>query len=230
MDARMRMLVFCILLFLAPAGCLLVTDRFVSTIADDFLQDSRWQINRFDRSVEMYPPRAATLRNAAPIRTLKRLGNGNSVAAVVCGSPGGPYARLFDRLAIRCGEWSVLRRARYAALIGVLTAVGTFALVLIARIGVRRYENRKQWAGPWTTLFVSRGIHIVLAIQAATALAGFAILLQTLLRHPVYAYAVLFPWMGLVWVEGRTAARFIQAEKLVVLRPTRRARAMRARA
>ena len=112
MDAHMRLVVFSILLFLAPAGCLLVTDRFVSRIEDDFLQDALWHVNRYDRIVQMYPPRAATLRNAAQIRTLKHLGDGHSVAAAVCGPLDGQFTRLFDRLSIRCGEWSVLRRAR----------------------------------------------------------------------------------------------------------------------
>jgi hypothetical protein len=225
----MRLVLFCILLFLAPAGCLLVTDRFVSRIEDDFLQDSLWHVNRYDRIVQMYPPRAATLRNAAPIRTLKRLGDGHSVAAAVCGPLDSQFTRLFDRLTIRCGDWSVLRRARNTALVGVVVAAITFALVLIARIGVLRYENRKEWAGPWTTWFTLRGIDVVLAIQVTTALAGFAILLQTLLRRPVYAYAALvIPWIGLLWVEIHTAAGFIQAQKLVAFRPKRRTRAMRA--
>jgi hypothetical protein len=225
----MRLVVFSVLLFLAPAGCLLVTDRFVSGIEDDFLQDSAWQVRRYTRIVEMYPPRAATIRNAAQIRQLQQLRDGHSVAAAVCGPRDSSYGRLFERLAIRCQEWSVLRRARYAALLGLLLAVGTLALVLIARIGVRRYENRKEWAGPLTTLFVSRGIHAVLAIQAVVALAGFAILLQTLLSRPAYAYAaVIVPWMGLFWVESRLAGGFIQAQKLVAFRPRRRSRAMRA--
>jgi hypothetical protein len=225
----MRLLLFSILIFLAPAGCLLVTDRFVSGIEDDFLQDSAWQIRRFTRILEMYPPKAATLPNSAQIRRLQQLPDGRSVAAAVCGPMDSPYRRLFDRLTIRCREWSVLRRARYAALFGVLMALGALALVLVARIGVRRYENRKEWAGPWTTWFVSRGIHVVLAIQAAAALAGFGILLQTLLSHPLYAYAAFaVAWIGLLWVEGRTAAGFIQAEKLVALRPRRRARAVHA--
>jgi hypothetical protein len=225
----MRLVMVCILLFMAPAGCLLVTDRFASGIEDDFLQDSLWQVKRYDRVVQMYPPRAATLRNGAQIRTLKSLRDGQSVTAAVCGPLNIQFTHLFDRLAIRCGEWSVLRRARTAALLGVVAAAITFALVLIARIGVLRYQNRKDWAGPWTAWFALRGIDVVLAIQVTTALAGFAILLQTLLRRPVYAYAALvIPWIGLLWVEIHTAAGFIQAQKLVDFRPKRRARAMRA--
>jgi small-conductance mechanosensitive channel len=227
----MRLVAFCLILFLAPAGCLLVTDRFVSRMEDDFYQDSTWQVNRFNRIVEMYPPKASTIKNAAEIRQLKHFGDGHSVAASVCGSLDSPYKRLFERLSIRCGEWNVLRRSRYAALIGVVMAFFTLALVLVARIGVRRYENRKEWAGPWTAWFTLRGIHVVLALQVAAALAGFAILLQTLMARPVYAYAALFiPWLGLFWAERRTAAGFIQAQKLTAFRPKRRARAARARA
>jgi hypothetical protein len=231
MYPHMRLLAFCVILFLAPAGCLLVTDRFVSRIESDFLQDSTWQINRYDRIVEMYPPRAATLRNGAQIRLLKHLTDGHSVTAAVCTSGAGSYSRLFDRLTIRCNEWSVLRRARFAALIGVGVALIAFALVLVSRIGVRRYEHQQDWAGPWTAWFILRGIHVVLAVQVAAALAGFAILLQTLLSRSVYAYAALvIPWIGLFWVERTTAAGFIQAQKVVAFRPRRRARAMRARA
>jgi hypothetical protein len=227
----MRLVIFCIILFMAPAGCLLVTDRFASGIEDDFLQDSRWQINRYNRIVEMYPPKAATIRSAAQIRQLMRFGDGRSVATAVCGSPDGPYRYLFDRLNLRCGKWSALRRARFAALVGVVIAFATLALVLIARIGVRRYENRKEWASAWTAWFTLRGVHVVLAIQVAAALAGFVILLHTLLSHAVYAYAALIvPWIGLFWMESRTAAGFIQAEKLTPNRPRRRARAMHARA
>jgi hypothetical protein len=225
----MRLVVFCVFLFLPTAGCLLVTDRIISRIEDDFFQDSKWQIKRYDRVVQMYPPRAATLKGAAQLRALKELGDGRSVAVAVCEHPDSRYTRLFDRLTIRCSEWSVLRRARNFGLAGVVVAMITLALVLIARVGVRRYENRKEWAGPWTSWFALRGIHTVLAVQVATALAGFAILLQTLLPRPAYAYAALVvPWVGLLWVESRLAAGFIQAQKLVPFRPKRRARAMRA--
>jgi hypothetical protein len=226
----MRLVLFALLLFLAPAGCLLVTDHFVSGIEDDFLQDSRWQVKRFNRIVEMYPPRAATIRSAAQLLRLKQLGDGQSVAMLVCGPLDSPYTRLFDRLSIRCGEWSILRRARKAAIGGVVVALFTFALVLIARIGVQRYENRKEWAGAWTGWFALRGVHVLLGLQTAAALVGFAILLQTFLSRPVYAYAALvIPWMGLFWVESHTGAGFIKAEKLVNFRPRRRNRAMRPR-
>src|SRR5579883_940002 len=222
----MRLVVFCILLFLAPAGCLLVTDRFVSRIEEDFLQDAKWQVNRFNRIVEMYPPKAASIRNAGQLRQLKQFTDGHTVAAAVCGPMDAQYSHLFERLTIRCGEWSVLRRARYAALIGVVAAVFTLGFVLVARIGVRRYENRKEWAGPWTAWFTLRGIHVVIALQVASALAGFGILLQTLVGRPIYAYAALFiPWAGLFWVERRTAAGFIEAQKLTSFRPKRRFRA-----
>jgi hypothetical protein len=227
----MRLVLFAVLMLLAPAGCLLVTDHFVSRIEDDFLQDSLWQVKRYNRIVEMYPPRAATIRNATQLRQLKQLDSGKNVAALVCGPLDGPYRRLFDRLTIRCDEWSILRRARYVAVVGVLIAIFTFALLLVARIGVRRYENRKEWAGPWTTWFALRGIHVVLALQVTAGLAGFAILLRALVSQQWYAYAaLLIPWMGLFWVEGRTAAGFIQADKLVAFRPKRRGRAMRAQA
>jgi hypothetical protein len=226
----MRLVLFALLLFLAPTGCLLVTDHFVSGIEDDFLQDSRWQIKRFNRIVEMYPPRAATIRNAPQLHRLRQLGDGKSVATLVCGPLDSPYSRMFERLSIRCSEWSVLRRARKAAIIGVLVALFTFALVLIARIGVQRYENRKEWAGPWTGWFALRGVHVLLGLQTAAALVGFAILLQTFLARPVYSYAALvLPGIGLFWVESHTAAGFIKAEKLVNFRPRRRNRAMRAR-
>ena len=225
----MRLVLFCLVLFLAPASCLVVTDRFVTRIEDDFFQDAQWHISHYNRIVEMYPPKAATIRNAAQIRELKHLGDSHHIAAGVCGPMDSPYTRLFDRLSIRCGEWSVLRRARYAAVIGVVVAFFTLALVLVARIGVRRYENRKEWAGGWTAWFSARGIHAVLLIQVTTALAGFAVLLRTIVSRPLYAYAALaVPWLALFWIERYTAAGFIQAQKIVGNRPRRRARAMRA--
>lgn len=232
METLMRLVLVCLVLFIAPAGCLLVTDRSVSNIEDGFLQDATWQINRFDRIVEMYPPKARTLRNAAEVQQLKQLGNGHSIAAGVCGSSAAPYRSMFDRLTIRCGEWTVLRRSRNMALIGVMAAVFTLGLILIARIGVRRYENRKEWAGPWTTWFTLRGIHVVLALQVAAALAGFVALLQVVLFRPVYAYAALFlPWAGLLLVESRLVTGFVEADKLVAFRPSRRrSRMARARA
>lgn len=227
----MRLILFCIVLFLAPAGCLVVTDRFVNRIEDDFFQDAQWHITRYDRIVEMYPPKARTIRNAAEIRQLKQLGDPHGIASGVCGPMDSPYKRLFDRLSIRCGEWSVLRRARNAALVGVAIAFCTLALVLVARIGVRGYERNKEWAGSWTAWFSTRGIQAVLLIQVTTALAGFAVLLRTLLSHPLYAYAALvIPWLGLFWIERLTAAGFTQAPKIFGNRPRRRARVMRARA
>ena len=211
----MRLVVICIVLFLAPAGCLLVTDRFVSNIEDGFQQDAAWQIKRFNRIIEMYPPRAATLRNAGAIQQLKRFGDGHQIASAVCGPVDTPYRRLFERLTIRCSEWSVLRRSRYAALIGVLLTVLTLALILIARIAVRRYQDRKQWAGIWTTWFAVRGIYALLAVQVAAALAGFGILLQVLLGKPLYTYAALAaPWLGLFWTERRLVAGFVESHKL----------------
>ncbi len=227
----MRLVLFCLVLFLAPAGCLMVTDRFVNRIEDDFFQDAQWHINRYNRIVEMYPPKARTIRNAPEIRQLKQLGDPHGIATGVCGPMDSPYKRLFDRLSIRCGEWSLLRRARNASLVGVVMAFVTLALVLLARIGVRRYETNKEWAGSWTAWFSARGIQAVLLIQVTTALAGFAVLLQTLLSRPLYAYAALvIPWLGLFWIERLTAARFIQAPKIFGNRTRRRTRMMRARA
>jgi len=226
----MRLVLVCLILFLAPAGCLLVTDQFVNRIEADFLQDSQWQVNRFNRIVEMYPPRAATLPGAAAIQRLRQFADGRQVASAVCGPLDSPYRRFFDRLTIRCGEWSVLVRSRYAALVGVILTVATFALILIARIAVRRYENRKQWAGVWTTWFTARGLTAILAVQVAAALAGFAILLQVLLGRSLYAYAALIlPWIGLVWVENRVVHAFVEPEKLLGFRPRRRSRHPRPR-
>jgi hypothetical protein len=224
----MRLLLVCLALFLAPAACLIATDRFVTGIENDFRQDARWQIQRFDRIVEMYPPRAATLHNAAAIEHLKRYPDGGAVAAAICGPSNSPYTLLFERLSIRCGEWSILGRARSAALLGVGLSFVTLGLVLVARIAVLRYQDRLQWAGPWTTLSTFYGLPVILGLQVTAALAGFAILFRVLVPRPLYAYlGLLIPWLALFWIERRLVNAFVEPRKLVPGRPHRRSRLRR---
>jgi hypothetical protein len=67
------------------------------------------------------------MKAAPAILQLKRMSGGARVAANICATTDSPYHRLFDRLNARCGEWTLYRRARAAALLGSVVA----ALVLM---------------------------------------------------------------------------------------------------
>jgi hypothetical protein len=223
----MRLVMVCIVLFLAPAGCWMVTNRVASGFEDEFLQDATSQITRYNRITEMYPPKALTLHNAAAIRHLRQFSDGRSVAAAVCGPTDSVYSHLFDRLGIRCQQWMLFQRARHMALLGLAAAIFTLGLILMARIAVRR-AGFLQERGGWSAWFASYGINIVLAFQVAAALAAFAILLRVLLQKPLYAYgALVLPWLGLLWVERRAVAAFVEPEKLLPLRAKRNRRKVR---
>jgi hypothetical protein len=202
-------------LLLAPAGCLLVTDRFVAAIEDGFLQDAHTQVQRLDRIVEMYPPRLAHMKNAPRILQLKKLGDGGSVAATVCGPVENPYRPFFERLITRCDQWAMLRKARAAAFIGVLASLAAMALLLMARMSVQAFERTQLAPGSWAMWFSVRGFQLVLLAQVALSLLGFRPLLLPLVGRPLYAGAILaLAWILVFWVEKLAVSAFIQPGKL----------------
>jgi hypothetical protein len=87
--------------------------------------------------------------------------------------------------------------------------------VLIARITVTRYDRRKEWPGNWALWFVMRGIQAVLAVQAAIALAGFGVLLHSVVSHMLLVVAALaLPFAGLYLLERRTVLAFVEPQRL----------------
>jgi hypothetical protein len=211
----MRLVLASIVLFLVPAGCLFVTDRYVGSIEQDFADDANSQITRLDRIAQMNPGRLRTLRNASAILQLKAMGSGGTIARQVCGPLDSPYRRLFDRLMLRCGQFDLMRRARWFAFIAVAGTFAVLALVLMARITVTRYDRRKEWPGNWALWFVMRGIQAVLALQAALALSGFGILLHSVISRTILVVAALaIPFVVLYLLERRTVLAFVEPQRL----------------
>jgi hypothetical protein len=211
----MRLVLACIVLFLVPAGCLLVTDRMVTNIEQDFSDDAASHVARLNRVAQMNPARIRTMRNAAAILVLKELGSGPQVARQVCGPLDSPYRGLFEHLTIRCGQFSLLRRARWGALLSVTGTFVALALILMARITVTRYDRRKEWPGNWALWFVMKGIQVLLALQVMGSLAGFGILLQPVIGRTLLVIAALaIPSVLLYLVERRLVVAFVEPQRL----------------
>jgi hypothetical protein len=216
----MRLLLACLVLFLAPAGALLVTEKYVSTLEDEFLTDSRTQVDRLDGIYRLSPPRVKRMRLAPAITQLRGLSSGGEVANRVCGSPDSPFARLFERLYPRCVEWTLLRRARWSAAIAVGFSALMLALVLMARITVQRYASKEMWPGNWAMWFVMRGITLVLAAQVALSLVGPGIVLQTVTGKTALTLAALtLPFLALTYGERKFVVAFVEPRRLNRFRP-----------
>jgi len=216
----MRLLLACLVLFLAPAGALLVTDKYVSALEDEFLEDAKAQIQRLNDVYELSPPRVKRMRLAPAIMQLRGLSTGKDVANRVCGSLDSPFARLFERLYPRCTQWTLLRRARWAALLSVAVSALMLGLVLMARITVERYASLESWPGNWAMWFVMRGITLVLAAQVAVSLAGPGIVLQTILGKTALTLAALtLPFLALTFGERKLVLAFVEPKRLNRFRP-----------
>ncbi len=216
----MRLLLACFLLFLAPAGALFLTDRYVSVLEDDFHTDATQQVARLNGLIELYPPKVRRMRSASSILQLRGLSDGGQVAATVCDSADYGFRRLFDLLNARCSQWSLLVRARRSALLAVLWTLFTFALVLRARIAVRRCAARRAWPGNWTLWFVMKGLPVLLLSQVALSLVGYGIVLQTVTGKTLYALGILVvPFLLLFWLERRAVLAFVEPSSLSAYRP-----------
>ena len=215
----MRLVLACILLFIAPAGALLVTDRYVGALEDEFLQDATRQVARLQSIIDLYPPKVRTFRAAPAIAQLRGIGDGGTVAAVVCSS-NAAYHNLFDHLTTRCDRWLLLRRARKSALLAVVLSLGVFALVLTSRITVRRYASSQLWPGNWTLWFLARGIAVLLLIQVGVSLIGYGIVLRTLMSKAFFVFGILSVlFVILFWAERKAVLAFIEPESLNRFRP-----------
>jgi len=216
----MRLLLACLVLFLAPAGALLVTEKYVSSLEDEFLKDARAQVDRLDGIYQLSPPRVKRMRLAPAIMQLRGLNSGSAVANRVCGSLDSPFARLFERLYPRCTQWTLLRRARWSALLAVVFSALMLAMVLMARITVQRYASKEMWPGNWAMWFVMRGITIVLAVQVAISLTGPGIVLQTVTGKTALTLAALtIPFLALTFGERKFVLAFVEPRRLNRFRP-----------
>jgi hypothetical protein len=216
----MRLLLACLVLFLAPAGALLVTEKYVSTLEDEFLQDATAQVQRLNDVYQLSPPRVKKMRLAPAIMQLRGLNSGSDVANRVCGSLDSPFTRLFERLSPRCSEWTLLRKARWAALLSVAVSALMLGLVLMARITVERYATLEAWPGNWAMWFVMRGITLVLAAQVAVSLAGPGIVLQTVTGKTALTLAALtLPFLALTFGERKLVLAFVEPRRLNRFRP-----------
>jgi hypothetical protein len=216
----MRLLLACLVLFLAPAGALLITEKYVSTLEDEFLNDATTQVNRLNDIYRLSPPRVRKMRLAPAIMQLRGLRSGSDVASQVCGSVNSPFARLFERLYPRCVEWTLLRRARWSALVAVGFSALMLALVLMARITVERYASKEMWPGNWAMWFVARGITLVLAAQVAISLAGPGMVLQTVTGMTALTLAALtLPFLALTYGERKFVLAFVEPRRLNRFRP-----------
>src|SRR4051794_5773237 len=171
----MRLVLACLPLFLAPAGAIFLSMQRVDAIEAAFARDAASQVARLDRIAALYPPNVRKMRSAPAILQLKQMRGGSAVAANVCATPDSPYQRLFDRLNGRCGEWTLYRRARTAAMLGGVVAVGCFTVILLARIKVRRFVRHRTSPGHWMVIFIQRGLPILLLSQIAAALGGYGV-------------------------------------------------------
>lgn len=226
----MRLLLVCLVVFLAPAAALIVTERSVSTIEGEFWSDSASQIARLERVTALYPPNVRKMRSAPAIVQLKSMPSGGHVAAAVCATYDSPYRRLFDHLNTRCAQWSLFSRARRAAMAGAVLAIATLASVLLARIVVRRYSILQEWPDNWTVWFMRRGMPALLLAQISAALLGFGVLLQDYTGKALTAAAILLiPFVALYWIERRLVLAFIEWHTLAAFRPKAAARRRRRR-
>jgi hypothetical protein len=215
----MRLVLACLFLFLAPAGALLVTDRRISDVEGEFQKDAQKQTERLNSILQFNPARVRRIAIAPLILQLKEFKTGSAVAARACGSPD-VYRRLFDGLTARCGSWTVLRRARWAALLSVVGTAFVFALILMARITVQRYATLEVWPGNWTMWFVMRGVMLLLIAQVAGALSGYGIVLQTVTGKVWITLAALMaPFAAMVWIERKLVFAFVEPQRLRMFRP-----------
>src|SRR3954447_15617081 len=221
----MRLLLACIVIFLAPSGALLIADRYVSAIEDEFSQDAQGHVARLNGVSQFYRPNVAKMRNAPAILQLRQIGPGGGIiAATVCGAPDSPYQRLFDHLRARCDRWTVLRRARRSAILSLALTAGIFAIVLMARIKVQRLIAREEWSGNWAQWFVMRGIPLMLLAHVAVSLIGYGIVLQTIVGKTIYILGILtIPFAVLYWIERRAVLAFVEPQALAAFRPKRAA-------
>jgi hypothetical protein len=216
----MRLLLACFVLFLAPAGGLFLAVHQVDAIESEFAGDAASQVARLDRIAALYPPNIRKMRSAPAILQLKEMSGGASVAANVCTTVDSPYQRLFERLHSRCDSWRLYRRARAAATLGVLVAVGCFVLVLMARIKVRRFVDHRAPAGHWIAIFIQKGLPLLLSAQIAAALSGYGVVLQTLTGKSWYAVGILtIPFLFLLIVERRLVLGFVEPQALGDVQP-----------
>lgn len=216
----MRLLAACLVLFLTPAGALLLSDRHVSELEDEFFQDAKKQTDRLASIYQLYPPRVKRMALAPAILQLRELGDGASVATRVCGAPDSPFRRLFDNLSARCGNWSLARRARWFGLLSVALTTVVFGLILMARITVQRCASRELWPGNWTMWFVMRGVPLLLALQVAVSLSGYGIILQnTTHKMGITLAAMALPFAALLLVERKLVLAFVEPRQLRVFRP-----------
>jgi hypothetical protein len=226
----MRLLLACVLVLLAPTASLFVTEQYVSAVEDEFWQDASGQIKRLDRVTELYPPNARKMKSAPAIRQLKQKSSGRDVAVTVCATPDSPYQRLFERLNVRCGDWTVYRRARWFAFLAAVAAAFTLAVILFSRIAVQRATVRQRWSGDWTHWFILRGIPAFLLCQIAISLAPYGVLLRSLTGRVLYANAILvLPFALLFWLQRRFVLDFVEPHLLAAYRPKRAARVRRSR-
>jgi hypothetical protein len=215
----MRLLLACIIVFLAPAGAFLITGRYLDVLEREFLEDADRQVARLDDVQRFYPPNAKTMTGASAIRQLRDLGSGGKVAAIVCSGSDSPYRRLFERLTPRCAQWRVYRWARRLGLFSILLSVGVWVCILVARIIVRRYAGRRDAAGSWNNWLVARGIPLLLALHVAVTLAGCGVILKDATGRGLFAMAILLiPFLGLFWLERRLVTGFIEPEMLGAVR------------
>jgi hypothetical protein len=217
---EMRLVLACLILFLAPAGALLVCERYVSGIEDEFLKDSRGQVQRLQSVYDLYPPRARKMPSGPAILQLRALTDGDHVARLVCTGSNASFHRLFDNLDARCGRWFLLRRARGSALFAVGLTAAVFGLILMARITVQRYASRELWPGNWTMWFVLRGLTILLIGQIVASLAGYGVILQTITGKTALTLAILIvPFAALLFLERKLVLAFVEPRRLNVFRP-----------
>ena len=226
----MRLLIACVLVLAAPALSLIVTERHVSALESEFWEDASSQVKRLERVTALYPPNVRKMKSAPAIMQLKQMSSGQQVAATVCATPDSPYHRLFERINVRCGDWTVLRRARWFALLAAAAAAATLAVILMARITVQRVTVRQRWSGGWTHWFILHGIPVFLLCQIAISLAPFSVLLRSLTGRVLYANAILvLPFALLFWLERRFVLAFVEPHLLAAYRPKRAARVRRSR-
>jgi hypothetical protein len=226
----MRLLLACVVVLLAPTASLFVTEGYVSALEGEFWQDASSQVKRLARVAELYPPNIRKMKGAPAIMQLKQMSSGQQVAATVCATPDSPYRRLFERLNVRCGDWTVYRRARWFAFLAAVAAAVTMAVILMARIAVQRATVRQRWSVNWTHWFYLRGIPAFLLCQVAISLTPYGVLLHSVTGRLLYANAILvLPFALLFWLERRFVLAFVEPHLLAPFQPKRAARVRRSR-
>jgi hypothetical protein len=223
----MRLVLVYIALFIAPAGALLISHRYMSGVEGAFDQEGISYVRTLNSILDFNPESVRRVREAPAILQLRTvLASGRSVAQTVCGAGYSPYSRLFDGLTGRCRLWALARWARRTAVLSLGLSFALLAVVLASRNTVRTYVAVQRRPGPLTRWLLKSGTGLMIFVHAAVCVAAYALTLQAFTEKTSYTIAIVaIPFILLYWFERRRVRAFVEPETLFP--PRRRSRRRR---